>query len=62
MALDWKLSRGASVVPEIWAVTDGGETLMRAGDVLVQRGTNHAWAIRSQKTARIAFVLIDARR
>ena len=44
---------------EIWAVMDEGETLMHAGDVLVQRGTNHAWANRSDKTARIAFVLID---
>ena len=47
---------------EIYAVLDEGETLMRAGDVLIQRGTNHAWANRSDKTARIAFVLIDARR
>lgn len=46
---------------EIYAVMDEGETLMRAGDVLIQRGTNHAWANRSQKTARIAFVLIDGR-
>jgi hypothetical protein len=45
---------------EIWAVMDEGETLMRAGDVLIQRGTNHAWANRSDRTARIAFVLIDA--
>ena len=44
---------------EIWAVMDHGETLMRAGDVLIQRGTNHAWANRSNATARIAFVLID---
>ena len=44
---------------EIWAVMDEGETLMRAGDVLIQRGTNHAWANRSNATARIAFVLID---
>ena len=47
---------------EIWAVMDEGETLMRAGDVLIQRGTNHAWANRSAKTARIAFVLMDGRR
>ena len=47
---------------EIWAVMDEGETLMRAGDVLIQRGTNHAWANRSNKTARIAFVLLDGRR
>jgi hypothetical protein len=47
---------------EIWAVMDEGETLMRAGDVLIQRGTNHAWANRSGSTARIAFVLIDGER
>jgi uncharacterized cupin superfamily protein len=47
---------------EIWALMDEGETLMRAGDVLIQRGTNHAWANRSAKTARIAFVLIDGKR
>lgn len=47
---------------EIYAVMDEGETLMRAGDVLIQRGTNHAWANRSDKTARIAFVLIDGAR
>ena len=46
---------------EIWSVMDEGETLMRAGDVLIQRGTNHAWANRSQTTARIAFVLIDGK-
>ncbi len=44
---------------EIWAVMDEDETLLRAGDILVQRGTSHAWANRSAKTARVAFVLID---
>lgn len=47
---------------EIYAVMDDGEALMRAGDVLIQRGTNHAWANRSTRTARIAFVLIDGQR
>ena len=47
---------------EIWAVMDDNETLMRAGDVLIQRGTNHAWANRSDKTARICFVLMDGKR
>jgi Cupin domain len=47
---------------EIWAVMDDGETLMKTGDVLVQRGTNHAWANRSSKTCRICFVLIDGSR
>src|SRR5262245_28785459 len=45
---------------EIWAVLDEGETLMRAGDVLVQRGTYHAWSNRSGRVCRMAFVLIDA--
>ncbi|MGJ7565442.1 cupin domain-containing protein [Variovorax sp. GB1R11] len=45
---------------EVVAVLDTDETILRAGDVLVQRGTNHAWANRSDAVARIAFVLIDA--
>jgi quercetin dioxygenase-like cupin family protein len=47
---------------ELIAIMDEGETPLRAGDVLIQRGTNHAWANRSGKPARIAFVLIDAGR
>lgn len=45
---------------EIVAIMDEGETVMRAGDVLIQRGTNHAWANRSGQPAKVAFVLIDA--
>jgi len=45
---------------EIWAVLDEGEVLLRAGDVLVQRGTNHAWSNRTEKPCVIAFVLIAA--
>lgn len=44
---------------EIVAILDEGETVLRAGDILVQRGTNHAWANRSQAIARVAFVLVD---
>jgi hypothetical protein len=47
---------------EMVAIMDSGETVLRAGDVLVQRGTNHAWANRSGRPARIAFVLIAGRR
>ena len=47
---------------ELVAVMEAGETTMRAGDILVQRGTAHAWANRSGQIARIAFVLVDARR
>jgi mannose-6-phosphate isomerase-like protein (cupin superfamily) len=46
---------------EIWAVLDEGEVLLRAGDCLVQRGTNHAWSNRTDKPCVIAFVLIAAR-
>jgi hypothetical protein len=45
---------------EIWALMDVGETKLVAGDVLVQRGTNHAWANRSDAPCIVAFVLIDA--
>ena len=45
---------------EIWSVMDVGETKLVAGDVLVQRGTNHAWANRSNVPCVIAFVLLDA--
>jgi hypothetical protein len=45
---------------EIWAVLDEDETLMRPGDVLIQRGTYHAWANRSDRVCRMAFILIDA--
>jgi naringenin degradation protein FdeH len=33
---------------------------MRAGDVLIQRGTYHAWSNRSDKICRMLFVLIGA--
>ncbi|MDB5965432.1 MAG: cupin protein [Polaromonas sp.] len=46
---------------EIYAVMDEGETLLKAGDVLIQRGTNHAWDNRSSEVARLAFVLVDGR-
>ena len=45
---------------EIFAMMDDGEVLLQAGDVLIQRGTNHAWSNRTDETAVVAFVLIDA--
>jgi len=47
---------------ELTAIMDEGETAMRAGDVLIQRGTNHAWANRSGEMVRVLFVLVDAKR
>jgi hypothetical protein len=45
---------------EIYALVDDGEVLLKAGDVLIQRGTSHAWRNRSDSPARVAFALIDA--
>jgi quercetin dioxygenase-like cupin family protein len=45
---------------EIEMDMDASTVKLKAGDVMVQRGTNHAWANRSDKRARVAFVLIDA--
>jgi len=39
---------------------DESTVTMAAGDVMVQRGTNHAWVNRYDAPARVAFVLIDA--
>jgi hypothetical protein len=46
---------------EIWAIMDQGETLMRQGDVLIQRGTNHAWSNRSRKPCILGAVLVNAK-
>ena len=46
---------------EIVALMDEGEKVMKQGDVLIQRGTSHAWANRTDKPARVAFILIDAK-
>lgn len=44
----------------IVAVLDDEERVMNAGDVLVQRGTNHGWRNESGAPCRVLFVLIDA--
>jgi uncharacterized cupin superfamily protein len=44
---------------EITMLLDEGEVLLKAGDVLVQCGTNHAWSNRSGAPCIVAFVLLD---
>jgi naringenin degradation protein FdeH len=44
---------------EVVLVLDDSETVLQAGDVVVQRGTNHRWENRSAQTARMAFILVD---
>jgi mannose-6-phosphate isomerase-like protein (cupin superfamily) len=46
---------------EIDMLLDDSEVHMKAGDVLVQRGTNHAWVNRSNAPCRVAFILVDAK-
>ena len=45
---------------EIDMLLDDTEIHFKAGDVLIQQGTNHAWVNRGSEPCRIAFVLIDA--
>lgn len=44
---------------EITLLLDDSEVTLRAGDVVVQRGTDHAWANRGDTTAKVVFVLVD---
>jgi len=44
---------------EITMVLDDVDVELKAGDVVVQCGTNHAWSNRSNAPCVIAFVLID---
>ncbi len=45
---------------EVWAVMEEGETCLKAGDVLVQRGTMHSWSVRNDAPCRVAFILVNA--
>ena len=52
---------GVVLEGETWLLLDdGSETRVGTGDAVVQRGTNHAWANRSDRPVRMVFVLIDA--
>jgi len=44
---------------EMTLVLDDSAVPLRAGSVVIQRGTNHAWANRSGKVCRMLFIQID---
>jgi uncharacterized cupin superfamily protein len=44
---------------EIVMLLDDQDVHLKAGDVVIQRGTNHAWSNRSDKPCRMLYVLID---
>jgi hypothetical protein len=52
---------GILLAGEIWLVLDEGETKLSPGDIVIQRGTNHAWSNRTNEPARMLFVLLDGK-
>lgn len=50
---------GVVLSGEVHLVLDDEETLLHAGDVVVQRGTDHLWANRGAGPARMLFVLLE---
>jgi hypothetical protein len=45
---------------EIYLIMETGETLLKAGDIVIQRGTNHAWSNRSNSACIQVAILLDA--
>jgi mannose-6-phosphate isomerase-like protein (cupin superfamily) len=50
---------GVVIEGELTLMLDDSEVLLKPGSVVIQRGTNHAWANRSGKPCRMLFVLVD---
>jgi uncharacterized cupin superfamily protein len=46
---------------EITLILDEGDINLKAGDVVIQRGTSHAWSNRSGKPVKMLYVLIDGK-
>jgi len=46
---------------EVWLVLDDEDVHLKRGDIVVQRGTNHAWSNRTNEMARMVFILLDGR-
>lgn len=49
---------GIVIQGEVWMILDDSEVHLKAGDVVIQRGTDHAWENRSDQVCRMAFILI----
>lgn len=47
---------------EVYLVLDEEETKLTAGDIVIQRGTNHAWSNRTNEPCIQIAILIDAKR
>ena len=46
---------------EMWALSEGRDVLMKAGDVMIQKGCMHAWRNDSDKPCVLMAILIDAK-
>lgn len=46
---------------EIYAVFETGETLLRAGDSIVDRGNRHTWSNRTEHPVTMVAVMLPAR-
>jgi mannose-6-phosphate isomerase-like protein (cupin superfamily) len=46
---------------EITMLLDEEDVVLKAGDIVIQRGTNHAWSNRSGKPVRMLYILIDGK-
>ena len=49
------------IAGELVLILDDSEVILKPGDVVVQRGTDHAWENRGASVARAAFFHVDAR-
>lgn len=55
------LDYGIVTEGEVWLVLDDEEVHLKRGDIVVQRGTNHAWSNRTEDMARMVFILLNGR-
>jgi len=52
---------GVVISGEIDMLLDDSEVHLKAGDVVIQQGTNHAWVNRGDAPCQVAFILVDAK-
>ena len=55
-----RMVTGEAEPKEIDMLLDDSDVHLKAGDILIQQGTNHAWVNRGREVCRVCFVLIDA--
>lgn len=55
------LDYGIVTEGEVVLVLDNEEVSLKRGDIVVQRGTNHAWSNRTEEMARMVFILLDGK-